>query len=135
MRTKDAPCGTYAGYRRHLSWKEKACRPCLDANRAQKQRQMAQPTVRRKPPSVGDRTVFPVLPRADWMEQAACREVEAEWFFSDIPNEQARAIEVCRGCDVLAECLAYAVTSNSDGIWGGLLPSQLDHMKRRRRSA
>jgi len=74
----------------------------------------------------------------DWALRAACRDddVNPDWWF---PSESmrpermrefwstdaAKAILVCKRCDVREQCLAYAVrTDERDGIWGGKLPQQ-----------
>lgn len=73
-----------------------------------------------------------VLPRADWMQDAACREVDPEWFFSDDRHDQAKAILTCEVCPVMAPCLEYALLADHDGVWAGYLPEELDALRRRR---
>ena len=54
-----------------------------------------------------------------WMLQANCAKIDPEIFFE---RENASvAKRICRGCDVLNDCLAYALCSEVDlhGIWGG----------------
>jgi WhiB family redox-sensing transcriptional regulator len=129
---KEAECGTVAGYRRHRNLKEATCQPCRDAHRLDCWRRRG--TVTKAPaPTPQPREAefdFAALP---WMSLAACRSTPPDLFFAEDPRGQAAAIAVCKACPVLAECLDYAVTTNSEGIWGGLLPSQLDQVKRRRR--
>jgi WhiB family redox-sensing transcriptional regulator len=88
---------------------------------------------RMKPPGVGDRAVFPELPRADWMQDAACREVDPDWFFSEDRSEQAKAVLTCEMCGVREECLEYGLQAGTYGIWAGFLPHELDRVRQRRR--
>lgn len=64
------------------------------------------------------------------MEQAACRDVDPEWFFSDRPEEIEAALRVCSRCKLHMECLRYAIQTNSEGIWGGYLPSEIDRLRK-----
>ena len=132
MNPNVAKCGTESGYARHRARREKACRECLDANRFARYRRsgrLAEPPPPPPQPREADFD-FAALP---WMSVAACRSASPDLFFAEDPRGQAAALEVCKACPVLAECLDYAITTNSEGIWGGLLPSQLDQVKRRRR--
>jgi len=78
------------------------------------------------------------LPPRSWMEHANCRSHDPEtWFIAERGpdgkngrlREQAerrrRAMAVCDGCPVRAECLEYALrleepTGMRHGIWGGM---------------
>ena len=62
----------------------------------------------------------------DWRHRAACRSVDPEVFFP-VPVEGlayrtrvAVAKAVCGGCAVRAECLAWALAHQPDGIAGGM---------------
>jgi WhiB family redox-sensing transcriptional regulator len=63
--------------------------------------------------------------RASWREQASCREAGIDLFFpigstGPAADETRRARQICAGCPVRQECLAYALTSGQQyGIWGG----------------
>jgi WhiB family transcriptional regulator, redox-sensing transcriptional regulator len=63
----------------------------------------------------------------EWVDQALCAQVDPELFWSDPmtgPNAK-KAQQVCLGCPVIDDCLKYALDTNqSQGIWGGLTPSQ-----------
>lgn len=88
-----------------------------------------------------DLPTLPVDP-TPWMEDALCRVVGPELFF---PHEvlcgtrmeeryryKAEAREICRRCDVQAECLEYALTFDTlHGIWGGLTPNQRTRLRRK----
>ena len=60
--------------------------------------------------------------RGDWFAAAACRGTDPNLFFAERRGESLPdAKAVCRGCEVRAECLDYAVVSSEKyGIWGGL---------------
>lgn len=60
-----------------------------------------------------------------------CRDVDPELFFPASGNiEYAEpAIAVCRRCPFLHECLAYALTHDVDGVWGGTTPAQRDRLR------
>jgi WhiB family transcriptional regulator, redox-sensing transcriptional regulator len=69
-----------------------------------------------------------------WREQALCagHPHPALWF-SDDHRDVAAATAICRACPVLAECLDWAVsTSQHDGVWGGMTPSQRLRLRRHR---
>jgi WhiB family redox-sensing transcriptional regulator len=76
-----------------------------------------------------------------WIERARCIDEDPELFFpigSAPPAEEqtARAIEVCRSCDVRAECLAWALDTCQDaGVWGGLGEEERREIRRARRRA
>lgn len=71
-----------------------------------------------------------------WMDDALCREIGPEPFFSedagptlDVTNA---AIRVCRTCPVQTDCLEYALTLGPVvGVWGGTTEKE----RRRIRSA
>jgi WhiB family redox-sensing transcriptional regulator len=75
----------------------------------------------------------------DWRARAACRDEDPELFFplgdtgpALMQIEDAKA--VCRACNVISDCLTWALESGQDsGIWGGL--SETERRAMRRRSA
>lgn len=73
----------------------------------------------------------------DWREKAACGDEDPELFFP-IGNtgpalaqiDEAKA--VCRRCEVISECLEWALDSGQDaGVWGGLSEDERRALKRR----
>lgn len=57
---------------------------------------------------------------ATWDDDAACRGLDTDLWFSRDVEGIAAARAVCARCLVRAECLAYALEHNIDGgIWGG----------------
>lgn len=75
--------------------------------------------------------------RMDWRHRAACRDEDPELFFpigntgpALVQIEEAKA--VCRRCDVIDECLSWALESGQDaGVWGGLSEDERRALKRR----
>jgi WhiB family redox-sensing transcriptional regulator len=59
--------------------------------------------------------------RPKWMQQAACRGLDASLFFperGEVVSDEAR--EICAECPVCRECLEFSIiTKERDGVWGG----------------
>lgn len=74
--------------------------------------------------------------KADWRDQAACREEDAEMFFASELTaagkqdvEQAKA--VCRRCPSAIDCLGFALDERIDyGIFGGLNEQERASLRR-----
>jgi len=63
-------------------------------------------------------------PRIEWVTKARCRSKNPDDFFAS-GEAQKRATVICRGCLVVAECLADALDHHMEwGIWGGLTERQ-----------
>lgn len=57
----------------------------------------------------------------EWVQQGRCAEVDPELWFPPNGHPDKHAKEVCAGCEVRAQCLAYAIEADEEhGIWGGL---------------
>lgn len=64
----------------------------------------------------------------DWRDDALCRQVDPELFFTAGRSDASRnreqirqAKSVCHLCPVASQCLAWALaTSQEYGVWGGL---------------
>jgi WhiB family redox-sensing transcriptional regulator len=57
------------------------------------------------------------------MQEASCAQIGVgmtEAWFPTIGGVDHTAERVCAGCDVKAECLAFAVEHRESGIWGGV---------------
>nr|WP_314223699.1 WhiB family transcriptional regulator [Streptomyces sp. DSM 40713] len=72
----------------------------------------------------------------DWRHRAVCREEDPELFFpigntggALLQIEEAKA--VCRRCQVIEQCLQWALESGQEGVWGGLSEDERRSMKRR----
>ena len=74
-----------------------------------------------------------------WIERARCVGEDPELFFpigtgSPAVAQTERAIEVCRGCPVRAECLEWSLATCQDaGVWGGLGEEDRREIRRNRR--
>jgi len=58
-----------------------------------------------------------------WRDRANCRGTATGTFFPDKSHREVAiaARQVCRGCEVRLDCLAYAIVHDEPfGIWGGL---------------
>jgi hypothetical protein len=80
-----------------------------------------------------------------WRSEAACRGVNPEIFFLGYGSgrgygrlsktAKARALELCGGCGVTAECLDYVLglpAYNDFGIWGGTMARERIELRRSR---
>lgn len=69
-----------------------------------------------------------VVGDATWRASAACRDALHLFFGAGT----ADAKDLCRRCPVTAQCLRFALDNNcSEGVWGGLNPSERKELKRR----
>lgn len=72
-----------------------------------------------------------------WMEDANCANSDPVLFFAEDSTADGRqrtrlALAICRTCPVAAECLAYALETDSrHGIWGATTSTDRRQMKRR----
>ena len=73
----------------------------------------------------------------NWMAHGACRRADPELFFplSAVTAPEAGQVElakaVCAPCAVRLACLAYAVETMPEGIWGGTTPAERNTARRR----
>ena len=55
-----------------------------------------------------------------WMALGLCAQTDPEAFFPEKGGSTRDARKVCSGCEVIADCLAYALEHDERfGIWGG----------------
>lgn len=55
-----------------------------------------------------------------WTQDALCAQTDPDSFFPEKGEATKPARDVCTSCDVVAECLAYALrTKQRYGVWGG----------------
>ena len=60
-----------------------------------------------------------------WQEYAACAQTDPEAFFPEKGSSSRGAKQVCAGCFVREDCLAYALEHGERfGVWGGLSERQ-----------
>lgn len=69
-----------------------------------------------------DPYIFPAFDPQPWAAGAVCGQTDPEAFFPEVGGSRGDAAKaLCRGCDVRAECLEYALRHDLDfGVWGGL---------------
>jgi WhiB family transcriptional regulator, redox-sensing transcriptional regulator len=68
---------------------------------------------------------------AAWQDRALCAQTDPEAFFPEKGGSTREAKKVCRGCEVRAECLEYALEHDERwGVWGGLSQIERRRMKR-----
>lgn len=73
------------------------------------------------------------MKRPSWMADANCRGLDPRRFFPERNEDLSFARQVCRACDVQAECLAYALNNGErNGIWGGMNERDRRRIRRRR---
>ena len=66
-----------------------------------------------------------------WQDDALCATTDPDAFFPEKDGSAARAKKICGQCDVVAECLAYALSRNEQfGIWGNTSPKERQLMRR-----
>lgn len=70
----------------------------------------------------------------EWMESSACRTYHPDDWFWDTNTTLAtkHAVRaICKACPVVTQCLEYALrTGTTEGIYGGLTPSQRNDLRR-----
>ena len=66
-----------------------------------------------------------------WQERALCAQTDPEAFFPEKGGSTREAKKVCRGCEVRAECLEFALEKDERfGIWGGMSERERRRLKR-----
>lgn len=74
-----------------------------------------------------------------WKADAACSGQPIEWWFptDDYGREQERldprAVAICDGCPVHAQCREHAMAYEKHGTWAGMTAPQRSSTRRRRR--
>jgi len=66
-----------------------------------------------------------------WQDRALCAQTDPEAFFPDKGGSTREAKQVCRSCEVRAECLEYALEHDERfGVWGGMSERERRRLKR-----
>jgi len=66
-----------------------------------------------------------------WMADGLCAQVDPELFYPETGEPNRHAKRVCAGCEVRAECLAYALAHRERfGVWGGTSERERRRMRR-----
>jgi hypothetical protein len=73
--------------------------------------------------------------QVDWMRRAACRDKDPSLFDTDCEVGNADARKVCKSCEVLNECFAWAMDREPTGIWAGLSERERTSLRRKRKGA
>lgn len=82
------------------------------------------------------RSLFGETFDANWAENAACRGVDNDIFFSLDDEDQRQALALCGDCPVQTDCLQYALEEHEMyGIWGGMREADRRALIRERRRA
>lgn len=67
-----------------------------------------------------------------WQERGACRGIDPEIFFPISDEDAWRAKEICAGCPVRTDCLAFSLQNRERyGVWGGVTEKERIEMFRR----
>ncbi len=71
----------------------------------------------------------------DWRDLALCAQVDLGMFYPRKGQSPGPAKKICRGCEVRAECLAFALEHDEQfGVWGATSAHERRTMKRRQRA-
>ncbi len=71
-------------------------------------------------------------PQMDWHDRANCAGVDPDLFFPERGESPREAKQVCRGCVVREDCLAFAISSGERfGVWGGMTERERRLYRRR----
>ena len=63
----------------------------------------------------------PLIAPEDWTKDAACAQSDPDAWFPEKGGSTRQAKKICRSCDVIDECLAFALRNKERfGIYGGL---------------
>lgn len=91
-------------------------------------------------PTLAQRLAEIDLTGTGWMDRAACAESGGDAWFPGKGEDSVTAKRVCRGCEVRAECLDYALARSEGtfdigrfGTWGGVTEYGRMRMARGRR--
>jgi WhiB family transcriptional regulator, redox-sensing transcriptional regulator len=74
-----------------------------------------------------------------WRQKAACRDQDPDLFFpigitGPALEQIAQAKAICQRCEVVEQCLEWALQTNQDaGVWGGKTEDERRSLRRRRR--
>lgn len=81
-------------------------------------------------------TLIHLLPADGWQQDAACRNVDPEVFFSADDADRNVALTTCAACPVRMACLEHALaTRERYGVWGGADEHERNRLLRRRYQA
>lgn len=116
MRNTVAPCGTIAGYRRHLDNHETTCPACQQARRDYNREYAHNNRASRAQPG---RAHVP-MPSYEDHDDLPCQNADPRFWFPPHGGPHPPAALLCAGCPLLNQCAEYALKFDLYGIWGGL---------------
>jgi WhiB family redox-sensing transcriptional regulator len=65
-----------------------------------------------------------------WVVDGLCGEVDPDAFFPEKGESAKPAKLICRGCEVVDECLRYALEHHiREGVWGGLSAPERERLR------
>jgi WhiB family redox-sensing transcriptional regulator len=65
-----------------------------------------------------------------WQDRALCAQTDPDAFYPEKGGSTREAKKVCRGCEVRADCLDYALERDERfGIWGGMSERERRRLK------
>lgn len=73
------------------------------------------------------------LPPAELTENGACVGTDVQSFYPESADGKGASRtpkKVCRNCDVVDVCLAWALANDERGIWGGTTDRERNRMRR-----
>lgn len=71
----------------------------------------------------------------NWLDAAACKDMDSEVFFPGRGMDLQPAKQVCKRCPIKELCLEYALRNEEKfGVWGGTSERERRAMRRERRS-
>ena len=67
----------------------------------------------------------------EWTTDALCAQVDPALFYPEAGEPNRDAKRICAGCEVRAECLAYALAHRERfGVWGGTTERERRRLRR-----
>lgn len=75
---------------------------------------------------------------AEKPRNGACTGKPVDWFFPEAPRTRQsminnrEALRICSECNIVDDCLQYALEFEIHGIWGGTMPKEREEMRRSR---
>jgi len=68
----------------------------------------------------------------NWRDDAACKGSPAVWWFPEAreAESESMALNICKGCPVIEECLYYGLRREQYGIYGGKTETERMRMRK-----
>lgn len=66
----------------------------------------------------------------EWKLEGSCARVDGELWYPEVGSTPHMAKRICQGCDVIDQCLRWALETNERyGVWGGKTAMERRRMK------